>query len=95
MPVASRTSSASAARRHDPEHGLDLRSRRRSWFLSLFAWQPHAASIARRVVLDAGEVEYLGKRGEGLTDRLALSAVSVERSDEDGDVGRRDLVDGR
>ena len=39
-------------------------------------------SVARRVVLDAGEVEHLRKRGERLADRLAFAPGGVERGDE-------------
>jgi hypothetical protein len=50
-------------------------------------------AVARRVVLDAGEVPHLREHGQALANRLALAARGVERRHELGDVGRGDLVD--
>jgi predicted RNase H-like HicB family nuclease len=50
-------------------------------------------AVARRVVFDAGEVEYLCEHGQALADRLALPSGCMEFGDHASDVGRRDLVD--
>lgn len=50
-------------------------------------------AIASRIVLDAGEVEDLREDSDALPDRFALPASRMQRGDQLGNVGRRDLVD--
>lgn len=81
------------AARHQRQDGLDLLGRGWCRLFTLLTGEPHVDAVAGRVVLHAGEVEHLGEDAEALADRLPLPTRDMERSDELGDVARRDLID--